>query len=995
MKYIIPQISAQTILSSDHVIDFSEPTRKWLVTEMQQEDCAIFYQAMQVLGKKDPDWICRDLYGVFVYLDFSGIFDRKPVGKVLELQKKAERLFRPEGFALDFGNGPRQYIAFERSANMSRENRLSFVREDVYEKLRERMMLGMDIGVCQLSKLYAYNALLYTDGQRHEKDNLLYPEKIIVIDNPKSIVCDVSTITVEDDGTDNAMRKYHRVEKTMDIDVLEFDGEGLISKELSHFLDPSDTHHSFQIRLPYIKGVVHEVDYKALFRELGVSEITDIWGKQHRVDNVEMILTKSMFKAFGWMTENGLSWSDYLRRCREYDHALYVSGTDQVEPQDTTELNYQFLTTLSITEEEFRPKDLPLGWKHSPALDPRHWLTKTTETAYYELACDVEKRKDHFLRELDLPSPDKNDLYSQYRRQRIQLLQKNALFLEELMFVNELNALTDSIQRKYGIGQLLIAGDNRYLSDDLMRLLYELSGDDRLLAECLSGNEIYAPQPAYEVGESYTLLRSPHIARNEEALAVPLQRVGPLREKYLSHLGYVLMVDSRSLIPERLGGADYDGDLIKTIADPLLNECVRRGYADGTPPLLKIPAAQPLFADAKDWFARFQTVKSTFSSRVGQISNAALRRSVVAYDENTDDAEKEQCRQDTEVLCILTGLEIDSAKSGVKPDLSEYLEERRGRKSLFLRYKAIVGDKTERKWYEDTVFKRLKRFFASVDWDSVSSNLEKLPYYAWMLKRKTQKHIPHPAEDAALFAFANEPDWKGQRDPRMMQRMAGLIVDYETAQNRLRYKDYGKEDMRRQKDVRRILFSRGQEDQYTVDELYDAFQYAHPQDIRKARRALTEENWHLTPLQERKDVLYRILPTSGYSYQYIDLFSDFRSGGYRVLGDILCDLDDQHRRSGIENHLIRKGDSKDLKRLLEPSTVANDRRTVVIHNCRNVMYPPKTRDRQERFDEEEAVKCALALGKRGFVLDVMQVKALTLTVGPTTDRPKRKGLFRR
>lgn len=42
-----------------------------------------------------------------------------------------------------------------------------------------------------------------------------------------------------------------------------------------------------------------------------------------------------------------------------------------------------------------------------------------------------------------------------------------------------------------------------------------------------------------------------------------------------------------------------------------------------------------------------------------------------------------QCRQETEGLAILTGLEIDSAKSGVKPDLSQYLGSSRGRKSLF------------------------------------------------------------------------------------------------------------------------------------------------------------------------------------------------------------------------------------------------------------------------------------------------------------------------
>ena len=43
---------------------------------------------------------------------------------------------------------------------------LAFVREEVYEPLRKRMMLGMTIGKCQLSKLYAYNGLMFTNGFR-------------------------------------------------------------------------------------------------------------------------------------------------------------------------------------------------------------------------------------------------------------------------------------------------------------------------------------------------------------------------------------------------------------------------------------------------------------------------------------------------------------------------------------------------------------------------------------------------------------------------------------------------------------------------------------------------------------------------------------------------------------------------------------------------------------------------------------------------------------
>ena len=240
-----------------------------------------------------------------------------------------------------------------------------------------------------------------------------------------------------------------------------------------------------------------------------------------------------------------------------------------------------------------------------------------------------------------------------------------------------------------------------------------------LLRECLSGAEIYAPQPEYSMPKQITILRNPHISRNEEVLVTPLKNVGPIRKKYLSHLYYVAMVDSRSLIPDRLGGADYDGDLVHLYADPILCDCIARNYSGGLDnasnlPLLKTPLAEPLIADASDWHARFETVKSTFSSRVGQISNAALRRSILAYDEATPENLREQYRKETEILTILTGLEIDSAKSGIKPDLAEYLGNRAKFKDIFLRYKEIVGEPDEHAWYDPTKNKKLKTYFDSV-----------------------------------------------------------------------------------------------------------------------------------------------------------------------------------------------------------------------------------------------------------------------------------------
>ena len=983
-KYLIPQISALSLLSSAvkqadgwrFHFDATDPSKEYLVELSEQDDCMMFYQAMAVLySSEDTTSPCDRLSDVFVYIDFSGIFDRKPVGRIAELQRKAEYLFRPEGIeiVLDERYPARRYIAFERSASMSRHNVLSFVREDVYEPIRERMMLGMKIGDCQLSKLYAYNGLMFTGGRRKEIQNLLQEKRIVVIDNPKSIVKNANIITVEDDGTDNSVRKYSRVEIKADVEVLEFDGEGIISKELAERLDSKKNHHSFQIRLPYIKGVVHEVDFKKLFSELRVTKIIDIWGNAHAVADVDMILTKSMFKGFGWMTENGLTWAEYLERCRKYNYALYISGMDKIEPQVTTELNYQFLNTLALTDEEFRPLDLPLGWDKSPNTDPRHWLTKTTEAAYYDYVGEYGNMQKHFTDILD----DEDIGITDKRKQRAEIIEQNPLFMEEAIYAKELSDKAESVRQRYAVGQLLVAGDNRYLSDDLMRLLAyivrcaegESKAYKKLVEECLSGNTVYAPKPAYTKQEYYTLLRSPHIARNEEALVCPLSKVGKLRKKYLSHLRYMVMVDSRSLIPDRLGGADYDGDMVKTIADPLVNNCARKGYDDtASLPVLKIPSADPIIADANDWHKRMETVKSTFSSRVGQISNAALRRGIIAYDENSQSDERVASRQDTEVLAILTGLEIDSAKSGVKPDLSEYLEVRKAKKSLFLQYKSIVGDSSERKWYQPTTAKRVKEFIDKTDWDNVSSNLEKLPYYAYMLDTETVKHKGHPAADDELFTFAQSPNWQESLDQHVFERTKTIIAAYHVAMNRNRFIRHIPKERKRQTDIERILFARGQENRYSVDELYSAFDHIAPYGIRQARLKLSETAWHLTPHSDRMVATYEII--SGIiDYDYRELFCDFRHSGYRILGDIICDLDDMYRAKEIVDHVKHQDDGKDLNALLSNVYQTGDYRKSVVSNCLNLMTSHIKG--AEIFDLNEVLKCAVALGERQFALEVM------------------------
>ncbi len=959
-----------------------EATRKCIsrYAPETQDDCALFYQTMCVLHNGDftASGVVEDLKDIIIYVDFSNVFNRgNDLIKYRERISKAEVMFRPEGISLDLGNGNYRYIAFERSASMSRQSRLSFIREDFYEPVKERITLGMKIGMCQLSKLYAYNGLMLTDGFRVEDMTIWDEEKIVVIDNPVTIVHDAHYITVEDDGTDKDMRKYTRVEKTGDLEVMEFDGEGLISPRYADFIDRlfcgNHVHSSFQIRMPYIKGVLHEVDFASFLYEFGISEITDIWGNTHKASDIAIILTKSMFKGYGWMTDNGLRWAQYLKRCKDCKHALYISEVGQIDTEAYTRMNYQFLTTAAIREEEFRPADLPLGWKRSPENDEREWITKPTEVQYYRFAVDSEYRLRYFINNGKRENAGSKDkLWSA-------VLQKNPKFLNEKVFTKELDDIAESIVKDYALGSLISAGDNRYLSGDLMRFLRYLGGEAldgpagvEISREYLGEGEFYAPGAAYRTSDFYTLLRNPHIARNEEAVARPIEE-GKYRKKYLSHLNYVVMVASDTLIPERLGGADFDGDMIKTIADPLMNKCVARNYSGiafdymaSQIPVLHIPAASPKIRDAADWKARYETVRSTFDTRVGQICNAAFNRSIIAYNENSDSEERKKMEQETETLEILTGLEIDSAKSGIKPDIEEYfgffvsLVPR----SPFLKYKSIVRSKDGREWYEPTVKEKLDEFFESIDWDDVSSNVEKLPYYARMLEKCTPKPKIKPAKDAELFTFARKRGWEEKLDPKDTELMRGIIADYDEALRRIRISRIKIKQMTRRSDVDRILFSRAQEEEYTADELYGVFQDCTADQIHTIRDEAEKQKWHLMAEDEREEFLLNCLPYD--RHEYLDLFADFRSSGFRVLLDVISDLDDMYIAEERKKNAVRTDTDSELINDIMRHYLkgrSKDYRDLAASRARLYL--------NDRIDADTALKCSIALKKREFAMDVL------------------------
>lgn len=144
--------------------------------------------------------------------------------------------------------------------------------------------------------------------------------------------------------------------------------------------------------------------------------------------------------------------------------------------------------------------------------------------------------------------------------------------------------------------------------------------------------------------------------------------------------------------------------------------------------------------------------------------------------------------------------------------------------------------------------------------------------------------------------------------------------------------------------------------------LYTMFQGTSPERITAIRQELQAKSWHLTPKEQRDDLLAEWIPELE---RYYPLFSDFRFGGYRVLIDLIADIDDENNLTD-RKRLIRDGDPPDFIQLMEAFLNKNVNvyyRDAVAGECRKLI--------EAIMKPDEAVKYIVAMDKRKVLFDLL------------------------
>lgn len=934
----------------DFRYDLSDKTagRNVISSEDTFIDNALFFQLEKVLlNGTDSRDTKNFLRSSIVFVDFKEVFaktdlkitdlaDKTPSKAVLltddGLIYRLAQLFR-NGLSLSFdGKNFKHFVPFDKSSSMARSSQITFIDSEVKTALDKRLMLDMNfLGArLELSKFYAYRGLYLSAAFRLELDPqenfALNEESVVVLPDYENVVN--QTVFSASKDTNASIWKFGTKEKTLALKS--FDGEGLIAPDLAKYF--SDTlqkvhgfkgaSHSFQIRLPFTKGVLHEVDFNGFFCEYAALEngrllVRDIFGITRDLSRAKMILTKSMFKCAGWIIDSKIFAPDpmkiFFEKFAKYDHAIYVTNTEaRLSNPGKIKLNYQFLSTAALTDENF----------NSLVDDHRKNLDALKDNFATSVADDeTENTGDESL-----------SLKKSFARSScLKAARKNPAFLRDPKVKNIFGDMLKNAECDLGLGRLTVEGEQRFLSGDLLRLLTEILAhaqnvqlDEQtekfLKGQCLYPDRFFMAENVLPIKADalYVFLRNPHLSRNEQVLLKAyVKRNSPYR-KYFSHLKGTVMISARSTVAMALGGADFDGDLVKISADTRLVQAVRTGKDEATFPPVEIPAAKPKRLPLGQTIP-LQVIVDTFANKVGLVSDYAAKLSEKEYFDAHDEIYKDACAKCT----LVVGLEIDAAKTGIHPDANIEELERLANgcgKNIFLTAKKIlerilqgryspvaVREKDALILYLSAEAKKRGLSSLTVPLDQKSGSvLSRLPerYLKFLADRTTPDEISQAEAPSQFFSFEVD-GWRKNLDEEKRRQLDELIRAYlnvlslEKVASRLRkiaaetkFNGHVLNLLNLQYDDFSQKLPCGMEVGVALNQLYAELAVAlkTPENVKKALNSLKVHKWHLVAQDDRPNVAAEIIGLDKKTPEAFDLLYNFRCNGFMLFYFALKEL---------------------------------------------------------------------------------------------------------
>lgn len=462
------------------------------------------------------------------------------------------------------------------------------------------------------------------------------------------------------------------------VTINKFDGCGLITldlaKQINNELNAGNKKklpfgYTFQIRMPFIKGIVNSCNIEEFCKE---HNITKIYGKtydknqklkEYDISKVKMILTESQFKCAKLMKNAGMTIDRFMELLNEFDYSLAINHLEYAH-NNLVDLNYQVLSTIPFNQREL---DYIIQFN-----DKEY----KKETSSDKLVVSCLERYNSLLEQDILNYNPYYDFYMSTKR-----------------FKNYHKSTSKKLKNKYLELKFKQIGHRRFLCSDCLELIYHAfyHHTNNVFKSYMSLSEFYAPGNTFKPLEKCFILRNPHYSRNEIGIMKSSTQENNEREKYFGHLHGVLMFNPLSMLADRLGGADYDGDSVIVVSGMMAGKAMRALENKENGKGLKYPVINIPGLDSNNvefnYANKVESLYNTFNSRVGLISNAAFGESFTLYKEDFSYHDR------LALYTIINGLEIDSAKKGIKPMMLDGEKHEMAKEFLRIKDHELVGNK--------------------------------------------------------------------------------------------------------------------------------------------------------------------------------------------------------------------------------------------------------------------------------------------------------------
>ena len=546
------------------------------------------------------------------------------------MTKKEYKVLARDGFDL---NG-KHYVRFMVGSGQMRRNTVSFINEELFDYMQERLMCGLNdkIKTINLAKLSAYFALSFS--------SVLWVRepRVCVIKDFDTVILNqkVNWINKHEEG--NTVEQIYK-----DIKLNSADGQGLIDPNMAR-LWAEDMHLnyvpcSFVVRTAFIKGNLVPFDFKAYAKEHGVLKIKDRYGTEYNVEDIDVLLSESQFK----MAKYYSSWEGYLSYHKTYNLKWGVARYNKEYDDEYVLTNYQYIQVLNLTKEDISGLvSYTTNWiKNICSGDIKYALTYNVGVKNPTLSVDSII----------------NSCSSTFTKAII----KNPEMLKDGFVQRKIyNSIKESI-RQAKIGRIWVRGNYSFMISDPVaqcRNALGLSPDGLLPANYVYSNFWNNRGVDGEI----CLLRSPLTHYSE----VNIQRLANTDEmkKWYKYIYSGIIYNIYDISVVKHADSDFDGDICMSTNNPYFLKGAKREelpimYDKEAVPTQKITLPNQIRCDVKG-----------LDTKVGQITNysTSMLAMLPLFKGEKQTEQREEIETRLKLLRELQGAEIDKIKGTTPPN---------------------------------------------------------------------------------------------------------------------------------------------------------------------------------------------------------------------------------------------------------------------------------------------------------------------------------------